>query len=200
MRGRRRASRPAWSRQCWRLRSGSFSQTRPDKRRGTAGSSNSSRANAASRRPAPSSRANSSWCPPPGRRPSTYARLGRAPRARHHRRYILRDLATRPSACCSCPNTELKPERGATSTSDQLGDVQRRRLAQVLPQRLSGLHPPAFASPLFVPQTPPRARAALAFFPFHGVLYVQRTTQARARIQGMRRLTRRGSSLRGRGR
>ena len=44
----------------------------------------------------------------------------------------------------------------------------------------------AFAPPLFVPADPAQGISAISpFFPFHGVLYVQRTNTARARIQGI---------------
>ena len=84
------------------------------------------------------------------------------------------------------PNASLKPERG--ESFDVGVKVQRARLfasAGYFRNRLEDFIGNAFADPVFVPADPARGLNPLSpFFPFHGVLYVQRTNTARARIEG----------------
>ena len=81
--------------------------------------------------------------------------------------------------------------------------VQRARLfasAGYFRNRLEDFIGNAFADPVFVPADPARGLHPLSpFFPFHGVLYVQRTNTARARIQGYEASYEARLSLRGRG-
>jgi outer membrane receptor protein involved in Fe transport len=118
---------------------------------------------------------------------STYARWGTSYREPGiTERYILRDFGDPTFSVLVVPNTELKPERGRNL---DLGvKLRRGRLAASLGyfrNDLSDFIRPAFAPPLFVPADAARGLAPLSpFFPFHGVLYVQRTNTARARIQG----------------
>ncbi len=116
-------------------------------------------------------------------------------------RYILRDFGDPTFSVLLVPNTELKPERGRNL--DAGVKLRRGRVAASLGyfrNDLSDFIRPAFASPLFVPADPARGLAPLSpFFPFHGVLYVQRTNTARARIQGYEASYEARVPLRGRG-
>ncbi|HEX6625326.1 MAG TPA: TonB-dependent receptor, partial [Pyrinomonadaceae bacterium] len=101
-------------------------------------------------------------------------------------RYLLRDFGDPAFSVLVVPNASLKPERGE---SFDLGvKVQRARLfasAVYFRNRLEDFIGNAFAAPVFVPADPARGLQPLSpFFPFHGVLYVQRTNTARARIEG----------------
>jgi outer membrane receptor protein involved in Fe transport len=102
-------------------------------------------------------------------------------------RYLLRDFGDPTFSVLVIPNTALSPERG--SEYDVGVKVQRARWnASVgyFRNNLNDFIASAFAPPLFVPPDPAQGINALSpFFPFHGVLYVQRTNTARARIQGL---------------
>lgn len=118
---------------------------------------------------------------------SPYARWGTSYREPGiTERYILRDFGDPTFSVLLVPNTALKPERGRNL--DAGVKVRRGRLDATFGyfrNDLSDFIRPAFAAPLFVPADPARGLAPLSpFFPFHGVLYVQRTNTARARIQG----------------
>ncbi|HEX7312575.1 MAG TPA: TonB-dependent receptor [Pyrinomonadaceae bacterium] len=118
---------------------------------------------------------------------SPYARWGTSYREPGiTERYILRDFGDPTFSVLLVPNTELKPERGRNL--DVGVRVRRRHFAGSLGyfrNDLSDFIRPAFAAPLFVPANEARGLLPLSpFFPFHGVLYVQRTNTARARIQG----------------
>ena len=101
-------------------------------------------------------------------------------------RYLLRDFGDPTFSVLVIPNTGLKPERGREY--DAGVKVQRAKWSVSLglfKNDLKDFIGSAFGPPLFVPPDPGKGLAAISpFFPFHGVLYVQRTNTARARIQG----------------
>ena len=133
---------------------------------------------------------------------SPYARWGTSYREPGiTERYILRDFGDPTFSVLLVPNTELRPERGRNLDSGV--KVRRGRLDATFGYFRNDLDDfirPAFAAPLFVPADPARGLAPLSpFFPFHGVLYVQRTNTARARIQGYEATLEASVPLRGRG-
>lgn len=101
-------------------------------------------------------------------------------------RYLLRDFGDPTFSVLVVPNTVLRPERGRSY--DVGVKVQRPKWHAELAyfrNDLSDFIASAFAPPLFVPADPSRGLNPISpFFPFHGVLYVQRTNTARARIRG----------------
>jgi outer membrane receptor protein involved in Fe transport len=101
-------------------------------------------------------------------------------------RYLLRDFGDPTFSVLVIPNTTLKPERG--SNFDVGVKVQRAKWnvqAGYFLNNLSDFVGSAFAPPVFVPADPSHGLNPISpFFPFHGVLYVQRTNTARARIRG----------------
>ncbi len=101
-------------------------------------------------------------------------------------RYLLRDFGDPTFSVLVIPNTALKPERG--SEYDAGVKVQRAKWNASLGffrNDLKDFVGSAFGPPLFVPADPDKGLAPISpFFPFHGVLYVQRTNTARARIEG----------------
>jgi outer membrane receptor protein involved in Fe transport len=101
-------------------------------------------------------------------------------------RYLLRDFGDPTFSVLVIPNTTLKPERG--HSYDAGVKVQRAKWnaqAGWFLNDLSDFIGSVFAPPLFVPADPSRGLFPISpFFPFHGVLYVQRTNIARARIRG----------------
>jgi outer membrane receptor protein involved in Fe transport len=101
-------------------------------------------------------------------------------------RYLLRDFGDPTFSVLVVPNTALRPERGREF---DLGvKLQRARWnlsAGYFRNDLKDFIGSAFAPPLFVPADPSQGINPVSpFFPFHGVLYVQRVNTARARIQG----------------
>jgi outer membrane receptor protein involved in Fe transport len=101
-------------------------------------------------------------------------------------RYILRDFGDPTFSILLISNTALKPERG---NSYETGvKVQRDRwLASFAYFRnnLEDFLRPAFSDALFIPADPAHGLEPISpFFPFHGVLYVQRVNTEQARIQG----------------
>ncbi|HEX8652643.1 MAG TPA: TonB-dependent receptor [Pyrinomonadaceae bacterium] len=102
-------------------------------------------------------------------------------------RYLLRDFGDPTFSVLVIPNTALKPERGQTY---ELGvHLQRsgwNASFGYFNNNLEDFIRSVFADPLFVPADPSRGLHPISpFFPFHGVLYVQRTNTARARIRGL---------------
>jgi hemoglobin/transferrin/lactoferrin receptor protein len=101
-------------------------------------------------------------------------------------RYLLRDFGDSTFSVLVIPNTGLKPERG--QEYDAGVKVQRGKWNASLGYFVNNLKDfigSAFAPALFVPADPIHGLDPISpFFPFHGVLYVQRTNTARARIQG----------------
>jgi outer membrane receptor protein involved in Fe transport len=101
-------------------------------------------------------------------------------------RYLLRDFGDPTFSVLVIPNTALKPERG--NEYDAGVKVQRARWNTSIAffrNDLKDFIGSAFGPPLFVPADAGKGLAPISpFFPFHGVLYVQRTNTARARIQG----------------
>lgn len=101
-------------------------------------------------------------------------------------RYLLRNFGDPTFSVLVIPNTALKPERG--QEYDVGVKVRRARWnasANYFVNNLKDFVGSAFAPPLFVPPDPSRGLNQISpFFPFHGVLYVQRTNTARARIRG----------------
>jgi hemoglobin/transferrin/lactoferrin receptor protein len=101
-------------------------------------------------------------------------------------RYLLRDFGDPTFSVLVIPNTALKPERG--QEVDAGVKIQRAKWnvsAGYFVNYLRDFIGSAFAAPIFVPANPSQGVNPISpFFPFHGVLYVQRTNTARARIQG----------------
>jgi outer membrane receptor protein involved in Fe transport len=101
-------------------------------------------------------------------------------------RYLLRNFGDPTFSVLVVPNTTLKPERG--SNYDVGVKVQRAKWnaqAGYFLNDLSDFVGSAFAPPLFVTPDPSHGLFPISpFFPFHGVLYVQRTNTERARIRG----------------
>lgn len=101
-------------------------------------------------------------------------------------RYILRNFGDPAFSVVLIPNTNLKPERGDNYEAGV--KVARSRLFASLGYFRNDYEDfirNEFADPLFVPADPARGLLPLSpFFPFHGVLYVQRANTARARIEG----------------
>lgn len=101
-------------------------------------------------------------------------------------RYLLRDFGDPTFSVLVIPNTALKPERG--QEFDIGVKVRRAKWNASLAYFVNNLKDfvgSAFAPPLFVPPDPAQGINPISpFFPFHGVLYVQRTNTARARIKG----------------
>jgi len=102
-------------------------------------------------------------------------------------RYLLRDFGDPTFSVLVIPNTTLKPERG--NEFDFGVKVLRPRWNVTLAYFVNNLHDfvgSAFAPPIFVPADPAHGINPISpFFPFHGVLYVQRTNTAQARIKGV---------------
>ncbi len=102
-------------------------------------------------------------------------------------RYLLRDFGDPTFSVLVIPNAALKPERGRGF--DAGVKIQRARWnasAGYFRHDFKDFIGNAFADPLFVPSDPARGLHPISpFFPFHGVLYVQRANTARARIQGV---------------
>jgi outer membrane receptor protein involved in Fe transport len=101
-------------------------------------------------------------------------------------RYILRNFGDPTFSVLLAPNTALRPERGR---SIDVGlKVQRRRFnvsVGYFRNDFKDFLRPVFSTALFVPADASRGLLPLSpFFPFHGVLYVQRANTSRARIQG----------------
>lgn len=101
-------------------------------------------------------------------------------------RYLLRDFGDPTFSVLVIPNTALKPERG--QEYDAGLKVQRAKWSAsfgYFVNNLTDFVGSVFAPPLFVPADPSQGLDPISpFFPFHGVLYVQRTNTARARIRG----------------
>lgn len=102
-------------------------------------------------------------------------------------RYILRNFGDPTFSVLLVSNTALKPERG---NNYEVGfKVQRDRLTGSLAYFRSNFEDflrPSFSNAIFVPADPSRGLEPISpDFPFHGVLYAQRTNTARARIQGI---------------
>lgn len=102
-------------------------------------------------------------------------------------RYLFRDFGDPAFSVLVVPNARLRPERGRSYEAGV--KVQRARLlasAGYFRNDLTDFIGNAFSDPVFVPADPARGLQAVSpFFPFHGVLYVQRANTARARIQGV---------------
>lgn len=101
-------------------------------------------------------------------------------------RYILRNFGDPTFSVLLVSNTELKPERGRSFDAGL--KVQRRRLSAsfgYFRNDFKNFLRPVFSNALFVPADPAHGLLPISpFFPFHGVLYVQRANTSRARIQG----------------
>lgn len=101
-------------------------------------------------------------------------------------RYILRDFGDPTFSVLVIPNTALKPERGRMIEAGL--KASRTRWSASLgyfDNRLEDFIRSVFADPLFVPANSSAGLNPISpFFPFHGVLYVQRINTQRARIRG----------------
>ena len=101
-------------------------------------------------------------------------------------RYLLRDFGDPTFSVLVIPNVGLKPERGREY--DVGVKIKRSRWnasAGYFVNNLRDFIGSAFAPLLFVPPDPSQGLDPISpFFPLHGVLYVQRTNTARARIKG----------------
>jgi outer membrane receptor protein involved in Fe transport len=102
-------------------------------------------------------------------------------------RYLLRDFGDPTFSVLVVPNTALRPERGREFDAGvKVQQAKWNISAAYFRNDLKDFVGSAFAPPLFVPANPALGINALSpFFPFHGVLYVQRVNTARARIQGL---------------
>lgn len=102
-------------------------------------------------------------------------------------RYILRDFGDPTFSVLLIPNTALKPERGGNYEFGVKTEHERWSASVgYFRNNLKDFIRNEFSEALFVPADPARGLEPLSpFFPFHGVLYVQRTNTARARIQGV---------------
>ena len=101
-------------------------------------------------------------------------------------RYLLRDFGDPTFSVLVIPNTALQPERGREyDVGVKVHRAKWNVSAGYFKNDLKDFIASAFAPPLFVPADPAQGINPISpFFPFHGVLYVQRTNTARARIQG----------------
>jgi len=101
-------------------------------------------------------------------------------------RYLLRDFGDPTFSVLVIPNTALKPERGREFDAGvKVQGAKGNASVGFFRNDLKDFIGSAFGPPLFVPSDPGKGLAPISpFFPFHGVLYVQRTNTARARIQG----------------
>lgn len=101
-------------------------------------------------------------------------------------RYILRNFGDPTFSVLLVSNTALKPERGRSIDAGL--KVQRRRLSAsfgYFRNDFTNFLRPVFSSALFVPADPALGLLPISpFFPFHGVLYVQRANTSRARVRG----------------
>jgi outer membrane receptor protein involved in Fe transport len=102
-------------------------------------------------------------------------------------RYLLRDFGDPTFSILVIPNASLKPERG--QSFDFGLKIERARWNASLGYFRNDLKDfigNAFADPLFVPADPAHGLNPISpFFPFHGVVYVQRANIARARTEGL---------------
>ncbi len=102
-------------------------------------------------------------------------------------RYLLRDFGDPTFSVLVIPNTTLRPERGREFAFGV--KVQRAKWnvsANYFRNDLRDFIGAAAAEPVFIPAEPALGINPISpFFPFHGVLYVQRVNTARARIQGV---------------
>jgi outer membrane receptor protein involved in Fe transport len=85
------------------------------------------------------------------------------------------------------PNTTLKPERGSIYEIGLKIERSRwRATVNYFRNHLQDFIGNEFSPGLFIPPDPQNGLDPISpFFPFHGVLYVQRANTARARIQGL---------------
>lgn len=101
-------------------------------------------------------------------------------------RYILRNFGDPTFSVLLAANTRLRPERG--NSYDAGVKIRRSRFsgsAAYFRNDFKDFLKPSFSDVLFIPADPARGLQPIApGFPFHGVLYVQRTNTARARIEG----------------
>jgi outer membrane receptor protein involved in Fe transport len=101
-------------------------------------------------------------------------------------RYLLRDFGDPAFSVLVIPNVALNPERG--HEFDVGVKIQRNSWsvsAGYFVNNLKDFIGSSFGPVLFVPPDPGRGLEPISpFFPVHGVLYVQRTNTARARISG----------------
>lgn len=101
-------------------------------------------------------------------------------------RYLLRDFGDPTFSVLVIPNVALNPERG--HEFDFGVKIQRSRWSVsggYFVNNLKDFISSSFGPVLFVPPDPGRGLDPISpFFPVHGVLYVQRTNTARARISG----------------
>jgi outer membrane receptor protein involved in Fe transport len=102
-------------------------------------------------------------------------------------RYLLRDFGDPSFSVLVIPNTTLRPERGREF--DFGVKVQRAKWnvsANYFRNDLKDFIGNTSAGPFIIPIDPAIGLGPISdLFPFHGVLYVQRTNTARARIQGV---------------
>jgi hemoglobin/transferrin/lactoferrin receptor protein len=101
-------------------------------------------------------------------------------------RYLLRDFGDPTFSVLVVPNTAIKPERGhGYEAGVKIQRAHWNTQVGYFRNDLFDFIGSAFAPALFVPADTTHGLNPISpFFPFHGVLYVQRTNTARARIQG----------------
>jgi outer membrane receptor protein involved in Fe transport len=102
-------------------------------------------------------------------------------------RYLLRDFGNRTFSVLVVPNTTLKPERGNIyEIGLKIERTRWRATINYFRNSLKDFIGNEFSPGLFIPPDPQNGLDPISpFFPFHGVLYVQRANTARARIQGL---------------
>ncbi|HEU4710325.1 MAG TPA: TonB-dependent receptor [Pyrinomonadaceae bacterium] len=101
-------------------------------------------------------------------------------------RYLLRDFGDPAFSVLVIPNVAIKPERGREiDVGVKLQRGAWSASAGYFVNDLKDFIGSSFGPLLFVTPDPARGLDPISpFFPFHGVLYVQRTNTARARISG----------------
>ncbi len=117
-------------------------------------------------------------------------------------RYILRNFGSRTFSLLLAPNTTLKPERGNVYEAGVKIERSRwRATANYFRNQLTDFIGNEFSPALFIAPDPQNGLDPISpFFPFHGVLYVQRANTARARVQGVEASYEASLSLGGSGR
>jgi outer membrane receptor protein involved in Fe transport len=102
-------------------------------------------------------------------------------------RYLLRDFGDPSFSVLVIPNTALAPERGREfDVGVKVQRAQWSASANYFRNNLKDFIGSTSAGPFIIPIDPALGLGPISdFFPFHGVLYVQRVNTARARIQGL---------------
>lgn len=102
-------------------------------------------------------------------------------------RYILRDFGDPTFSVLLSPNTKLKPERGnGFDFGLKINYDRTNGYINFFQTNYRDFLKPVFGNVLFIPADPTRGIDPISpNFPFHGVLYTQRSNTSRARIKGI---------------